>query len=1351
MSPSAPDAQNTPHPPDPSTVDEVGVATTAATPPTLPVPMPLPSPSIQNTSSLPPPSPSPSLATTLPHSRLHQLRAIPDSVRKSYIQQKLPIRNQSLRAFVPQQHQSQPSSPPPKRRIGSSIMLTSLPLLPPLADGSLQDSAAMRSATLTHLTKSPPSRREKRPTRSSSMKHYANKATPLSPPPTQPSAPLLQSASSPTISPRVIHVDVTANTIDPPATPKEDEDFIFADRPLSTLNCTQPILNLTGKNTKDAPPTSASSEIDTLSSKTADDDDDDDTSTVFSPITPMILEPEPLDNNWPPPSPSLSETTMMQKGKKYWRKSSLGDITQSTLSLTAHPKKKSLYTPKRRHSNINLSVDTALVQMQQQQHLESYSASSYDLLGPTSAPPINSLTRQLSHASSFHSSPRCYPALLSKVAFEFYRRLPLRTLVKNDIEYPHSFSGKEAVDCLSQLLRTRDRNLSLVMGRTLGSQHLYHDVTYEHNLRDSQDKIYQFNEDIQLNDNSSFLDIPHSTGDSVDASADTKNLPSGVFTLLTHCYSPTCRRGQGCYSTLCPQNEKYVKRSYSQSSLQDREEQKSLWIHSVPKAVVEATPKDEIKRQECIYELIYTEADFVKSLRYVHNFWVRPLITENIVADEHREHFVQEVFWNLADIEKVNSAMLQALLTLQKEEQTIYSIGDILLMYVPRFDPFVAYGAHQIIGKYKYELEKKRNPLFAQFVYNVERLPDSRRLELNGYLTKPTTRLGRYNLLLREIWKRTPENHPDYVMLPQAIDIITSYLTQVNSEAGKCENIFNLQQIEERLSFKTSTEHVDLALRSPQRQLIMQGRMKRKINSSSDASDLQVFLFDHYLVFAKIKVFDHVEYFKAYRKPIPLELLSISTSTTNLRAKRTSTILSYSRQSVMYPSNYNNPHASTSETMLASSKSGGPSTITFYHHGRKGSPPLTLHVPNSTVRKTWVTCITQQQEQLMQSKCVFSVNTLVKRQFLTSNRVHDTLVIPKKKRDLAKFKAEDDEESEESNAEWLQEDADADDQVYVMLAATDLGVYMGMTPWADQESPLLDDMKRVIPLDKSLQIEILDKPGASSQLLVLADKTLWTFPLDEVFDTVDKPLSMKRGHTVNTNTSFFHVGQCLNKTLVCIVKPNTLSATTIRVLEPISTTNDQKTKTSFSIRRLVRHGNDVGLKPFKDLYLPSEASSIRLLKSKMCISCYREIGVVDMKSFGVQALLDPTDTNLQFVFSRQDIHPVTIFRVQFAEYLVCYDEFGFFVDQRGRLIQTSPFLEWEGEPDAFALSYPHVLAFEPGFVEVRNIITGQIDQLIRGSNIRCTNTRGGMIQGVMNDPDHEGYHNIFQLDRIRPS
>ena len=43
---------------------------------------------------------------------------------------------------------------------------------------------------------------------------------------------------------------------------------------------------------------------------------------------------------------------------------------------------------------------------------------------------------------------------------------------------------------------------------------------------------------------------------------------------------------------------------------------------------------------------------------------------------------------------------------------------------------------------------------------------------------------------------------------------------------------------------------------------------------------------------------------------------------------------------------------------------------------------------------------------------------------------------------------------------------------------------------------------------------------------------------------------------------------------------------------------------------------------------------------------------------------------------------------------------------------------WEGHPRSFALHYPYVLAFEPTFVEVRHVETGQMTQIIQGNNLR---------------------------------
>lgn len=104
----------------------------------------------------------------------------------------------------------------------------------------------------------------------------------------------------------------------------------------------------------------------------------------------------------------------------------------------------------------------------------------------------------------------------------------------------------------------------------MDAQKFFHDVNYEHRLRDSPHELYQFRERIisplipehpvgqttPNDDDESVLETAASNmGYFVPAEDD---LPNGVFTLLTDCYSPTCTRDKLCYSITCPRRWEQV-------------------------------------------------------------------------------------------------------------------------------------------------------------------------------------------------------------------------------------------------------------------------------------------------------------------------------------------------------------------------------------------------------------------------------------------------------------------------------------------------------------------------------------------------------------------------------------------------------------------------------------------------------------------------------------------------------------------------------------------------------------------------------------------------------------------------
>jgi hypothetical protein len=45
-------------------------------------------------------------------------------------------------------------------------------------------------------------------------------------------------------------------------------------------------------------------------------------------------------------------------------------------------------------------------------------------------------------------------------------------------------------------------------------------------------------------------------------------------------------------------------------------------------------------------------------------------------------------------------------------------------------------------------------------------------------------------------------------------------------------------------------------------------------------------------------------------------------------------------------------------------------------------------------------------------------------------------------------------------------------------------------------------------------------------------------------------------------------------------------------------------------------------------------------------------------------------------------------------------------------------IRWEGTPQAFALNYPYILAFEPSFIEIRHVETRTLIHIIVRKNVR---------------------------------
>ena len=358
-------------------------------------------------------------------------------------------------------------------------------------------------------------------------------------------------------------------------------------------------------------------------------------------------------------------------------------------------------------------------------------------------------------------------------------------------------------------------------------------------------------------------------------------------------------------------------------------------------------------------------------------------------------------------------------------------------------------------------------------------------------------------------------------------------------------------------------------------------------------------------------------------------------------------------------------------------------SLTFQHLGRRGYA-ITLYATTVISRKKWLEQIDQQQKILRDRHNIFQRVTVCEKYFLGANKVQ--CVVPY-------------------------------DGGRKLIYGTDNGIYVSERKpnSTSRATPV-----RVLAIQGATQIDIIEEYGI---LLVLQDKTLVSFSM-EALDVNDNNMANKRPRKVSSHTSFFKAGVCLGRVLVCVVKSSVLSST-IKVFEPVDHKGPGRKQPAF--RKLLAGAND--LKVFKEFYIPTESSSIHFLKTKLCVGCAKGFEVVSLENLETQSLLDPADSSLDFFQRRENVKPVAIYRLN-GEFLLCYDEFAFFVNTNGWRARPEWVIHWEGICEATALHYPYIMAFEPSFVEIYNVETGQLAQVVPGNHIKLVHEgRGKMGEG----------------------
>ena len=259
------------------------------------------------------------------------------------------------------------------------------------------------------------------------------------------------------------------------------------------------------------------------------------------------------------------------------------------------------------------------------------------------------------------------------------------------------------------------------------------------------------------------------------------------------------------------------------------------------------------------------------------------------------------------------------------------------------------------------------------------------------------------------------------------------------------------------------------------------------------------------------------------------------------------------------------------------------------------------------------------------------------------------------------------------------------------------------------------------------QIDVLEQHQI---LLVLADKVMYSYPLDSLDPEESQAAPSKRGRKI-CHANYFNAGMCNGQLLVCCVKSSSLSST-VKVYEPMDSMTKGKKKSGLA--KMLAGGQEV-LRPYKvsvsssrstaklltesqEFYIPMESNSIHFLRSKLCVGGAKGFEIVSLETLETQSLLDQADTSLDFVVRRENVKPIYIERTP-SEFLLCYTDFSFFVNKNGWRARNDWRINWEGAPTAFATwGDKYILAFEQEFIEIRLTETGGLVCILTAKNMR---------------------------------
>uniref|UniRef100_A0AAQ6ACL8 Rho guanine nucleotide exchange factor (GEF) 12b n=1 Tax=Amphiprion ocellaris TaxID=80972 RepID=A0AAQ6ACL8_AMPOC len=263
------------------------------------------------------------------------------------------------------------------------------------------------------------------------------------------------------------------------------------------------------------------------------------------------------------------------------------------------------------------------------------------------------------------------------------------------------------------------------------------------------------------------------------------------------------------------------------------------WQQLVSRDVLAKLTPQEIKRQEVINELFYTERAHLRRLKVIDCVFYQRLNRDGILPPEDIKH----MFINLEEIIQLHVSVTEQMTAIRKRSETsvIGQIGDDLLAWFSGEEEekiiraVGTFCSNQPSALELIKTRKKKDQRFNLFMQEAESNRLCRRLQLKDIIPAEIQRMTKYPLLLDNIAKYTDDGE-EREKVKKTAECCKKILNHVNQAVKEAENKQRLEEYQRRLdlsSLKQSENPLILELKNldlTKRKMVHEGPLSWKVN-----------------------------------------------------------------------------------------------------------------------------------------------------------------------------------------------------------------------------------------------------------------------------------------------------------------------------------------------------------------------------------------------------------------------------------------------------------------------------------------------------------------------------------------